>query len=357
MEDLEKARIIDINDDLAIGGNDKLATPNQDMAQTGQFQQYYGNQVAMAYLALQIKKSSDKKVILCALGSLLAMVIDTPKVNVINGKDPIPVELTGFEGPTSDDNVPDTTVITTNFADAAPVTKGELIMTSIGDKDEFGSLVGYLFYCANKQLQDNNRDAFYKNRFGALTAGLIESPVLFSEDGTTGFIDDQLIKKMNKVLVWMSRPRAYMTLQAVQSLKNVTMGPHAAFANIFFLLEDFGLGQLRIVKLAIRRFDWIPEVFPEYRNEILAADRAQQRVRDLPMEQRAFAKAIWGNQFVPHKKDDFPNLVKLCKHALTIERDSYKNLKYGDAAPEITRRFDFFYRALKEEENKVAEAE
>jgi len=354
---IHKMAIADMNDDFAIGGNDSLATPAQDLVQPGKFQQVYGGHETFAFLFWQIKKSKNKDVILRALASMLAMAIKTPKVNLINGMEPTPVELSNIKEDLRDEAKGLEHVIHTNFEEEEDVTKAEVLALSSGDIDEFGALTGYLFYCANKQLQNNNRPAFYENRFSALTAGLIDDPVIFSADGTSGYIDDDLIKKMNRVLVWQAKPRAYMTLCAVRSLGNIQLGPHAAFASLFFLLEDFGLGQLHVVKLALRRFDWIPEIFPEYRSEIAAANRAQERVRKLPSEQRAFAKCIWGNQFVPHKRDDFPNLVRLCKYALSKEVESFKNLNYGDAATEVTRRFDKVYELLNEKEEIPVDVE
>jgi hypothetical protein len=276
----------------------------------------------IAFLILQVNKSSDRRVIMRAIASMCSVLL-RDGFN-FTGSPMKPVTLTGLEVAAVDDADPDK-LITTNFEDETPVTISELLEMMTIDSDELGAYIGWMFYASQKQLTDLNMSAFNERRQSAATATLIENARIFINDSE--YLDRTMAKKMYGSFLSFSPWRAHMIARIVTHLEDPLTGPALAFTNLFLLLVDTGMAALKIIKEAVMRHPWIRTTFPELQPDLSAANEAQKIIRMAPGRERSFLKAIHGNNFVPVNYSQIDNLTGVCKEILKRTVPSYQN--YG----------------------------
>lgn len=276
----------------------------------------------VCYLVLQVIKTPDREVVMRAIASICIMLLDD-KSNFLGARSK-PVELTGLDVITHD-NVDTSLILNTNFADAEPVTVGELIDMMSVDNDEIGSYVGWMFYASQKQLTDLNMAAFNQKRQSAATATLMVDPKIFVNDSP--YLDRDMAKKMYASFLSCSPWRAHMVSRVVTHLGDPLMGPALAFATQFMLLVDNGMSALKIIKETVMRHPWVRTSFPELQPDLQAANQAQTIIKRAPSQDRSFLKAIHGNNFVPVSYSQIDNLTGVCKEILKRTIPSYQN--YG----------------------------
>jgi hypothetical protein len=101
---------------------------------------------------------------------------------------------------------------------------------------------------------------------------------------------------------------------------------------MFVLLEDAGLGSLRVIKEAILKYTFLRKEMPELASELSAANEGQKAIRRINVAERPFCKAIYGNQFVPISQSEISNLLGVCKLAMSFTIDSYRNFDGGNVS-------------------------
>jgi len=278
----------------------------------------------LAYLALQVVKSTDKLVIIRAIASACSVLLGEA-VN-FTGSKPASVDLVGLEPARDSDALPDT-ILVTNFIDAEDVTIGELLGVMEADGDELGAYFGVLFLAGNKKVTTQNRTAFNDRRKESATASIVGEAKIFVTDST--LLDDSVLLKVYASFLSCSPLRANMTARVIGHLDKPHMGPALAFTSMFLLLVDTGMSALRIIKEAVIKHPWIREEFPELRPEFAAANEAQNIIKRAPGAERSFLKAIHGNAFVPVNYSDIDNLTGVCKEVLKRTTPSYQNYNGG----------------------------
>jgi hypothetical protein len=276
----------------------------------------------LAYLVLQIMKSTDKLVIMRALASACSCLLGDS--SNFTGAKSRPVQLTGLEQ-AQDDQVPEETILVTNFEDAEPVTIAELLEMMTADSDEIGAYLGVLFLAGNKKVTAQNRTAFNERRQASATASIIGVAKIFVTDSP--YLRDEILSNVYASFLSCAPLRVHMTAKVVSHLGTTHMGPALAFTSIFLLLVDNGMSALRIIKEAVIKHPWIRSEFPELKPELAAANEAQNIIKRATGAERSFLKAIHGNSFVPVNYSDIDNLTGVCKEVLKRTTPSYQN--YG----------------------------
>lgn len=285
---------------------------------------YGGGHETLAFLALQILKSKDKAVIIRALASATAILLNA-RVN-FTGSSATPIDITGL-GRDDLSQAEEQSVLKTNFEDAEDVTAEELLTLLDTDVDELGAYFGLLYLAGNKPVTDKNRSAFNERRQGAALASVIGEPKIFVSDSV--FLADSVLKKVYASFLSYQPVRSQMTSKVVQMIGRPWMGSALSFMNMFLLLADFGMGALRIIKEAVIKNKWILSEFPELRPELEAANKAQQTLKKAVGEERSFLKAIHGNNFVPVNYSQIDNLTGVCREILKRTVPSYASYQGG----------------------------
>jgi hypothetical protein len=285
-----------------------------------------GKSETLAFLAWQIVKTSDKKVVMRALSSAIAILFRDSSTN-FTGSAKSPVPLTGLE-PTVDEETEDEHILKTNFEDEEPVTAGEIRMLLDCDTDELGAFFGVLCLAGVKALTNENKSAFNERRANAVKAMTIEDLKIFVPDSQ--FLTDRTLRSVYASFNSLQPVRCHMMRRAATLMGAVHMGPTAAFATMFLLLQDQGMSALRIIKEAVKKFPWIRNDFPEFHPELMAAQNGIRAIAQVETPGlRPFLKAIWGNNFVPVQYSAINNLLGLCKYVLTETTPTYANYAGG----------------------------
>lgn len=294
----------------------KLPTIRRDL------QVVYGGVEALCFLALQIRKTSNKQTVVRSVASAVSILFED-RMNY-TGSPTTMVDLTGVEA-ILDDDADRNNFLKTNFRDEEPVTIAEMDKIMDVDPDELGSYFGVLCLAAVKAMTKDNRSAFNEKRQGAVGATTIGEPKIFITD--SGFLSDEVIQKVYASFNSFLPVRSHMMTNIVAKLGDTTMGPTLAFTTMFLLLVDQGMSALRIIKEAIVKHRWILSEFPELMPEVQAAQQGLVSInRGIPRE-RSFLKAIHGAAYVPVSYQSVQNLVGICKFILKETTVTYA--QYG----------------------------
>lgn len=278
----------------------------------------------LAYLALQLVRTTDKRVIMRALASAVG-VLFKESTNFTGAKNKS-VVLTGLEILQQDGIAPDTP-IATNFEDEETVTVGEVLDLMSADPDELGAYFGILFLAGNKRVDNDNRSAFNEKRKQSATASIIGDPVIFVPDSE--MLADDILSNIYAAFLSQSPVRANLTSLVVARLERPWTGAALSFVNMFLLLVENGMSALKIIKEAVLKHPWIRTEFPELRPELHAANEAQNLLKQAPGRERSFLKAIHGSSFVPVSYSEIDNLLGVCRECLKRTVPSYQNYNGG----------------------------
>lgn len=290
---------------------------------TGEFQVVTGGGVeTLAYLALQLTRTMDKKVVVRILASASAWFLGSTEN--MTGATSTPVRLSGLE-PAQDPQIDPSTVLKTNFIDEEDITVGELLDLMDADPDEFGAYFGVMFLAANKRATRENRAAFNEKRQSAATASVFGDPNIFVPESP--FLSLDVLNKVYAAMLSYSPVRTVLTARVVEFMERDHAGPSLAFMSMFALLNNSGMSALAIIKEATLKHQWVRHEFPELRPEFLAANEAMKLLKTVPARERPFIKAIHGNAFVPVIYTQIDNLTGVCKEILKRSTPSYQN--YG----------------------------
>jgi len=278
--------------------------------------------VGLAYLMCQIVKTQDKMLIMRAIASAVCSIFEED-VNFTGASNPVEA-LTDIPELT-DENAAD--IVVTNFKGAEPCTLADIAPLLACDSDEIASWFGLMFYAGTKRVTTANRSAFNEKRANAVASAVVGDLVIFVP--SSPYLEDSILQKVNASFTAMGTIRAHMIMKIAERTGTVTLGPRTAFMMMFLLLEDGGTGALRIIKEAVRRYDWIRTDFPELRPDLAAAEAAQRIIRSVPEAHRAFAKPIYGNTFVPASQADIRGLLGVCKNILARTTTTYARFGGG----------------------------
>jgi hypothetical protein len=285
-----------------------------------------GKAETLAYLILQTVKSDDKRVIVRALASAIAILFNDSSTN-FTGSTKAPERLTGLDR-VIDDNATDDVILTTNFEDESPVTVGEIRELLDCDNDELGAYFGVLCLAGVKALTNENKSAFNERRAKAVRAVTIDELKIFVADSK--YLTDRTLRAIYASFNSLQAIRCHIMQRTATRMGAVHMGPTAAFATMFLLLQDQGMSALRIIKEAVKKFPWIREGFPEFHPELMAAQNGIRAIAQVETPGlRPFLKAIWGSNFVPVQYAAINNLLGLCRHVLIETTPSYANYRGG----------------------------
>jgi hypothetical protein len=289
------------------------------------FQVVKGGFETLCFLALQIVKTSNKRVVVRSLASACMILFEDTKN--YTGSATTPVDLTGLEVIIAEDVDDRTAEVQTNFEDAEPVLISELDGLMECDPDELGSYFGVLCLAAVKSITDRNRTAFNEKRQGAVSASLITDPIIFVTDSP--FLHENVIRKVYGSFNSYLPLRSNMMNSIVNRLEKTSMGPTLAFTTMFLLLVDQGMSALRIIKEATVKFRWIKDEFPELAPEFKTANDGINAINKGEPKYRSFLKAIHGAGFVPVSYADITNLLGVCKFVLKETTISYAQYDGG----------------------------
>lgn len=278
----------------------------------------------VAYLALQVIKTRDKKTTVRAIASACSILLRDN--GNFTGSPMKSVELKGLEI-AEDEKADEATVLKTNFEDAEEVTIGELLKAMDVDGDELGAYFGVLFTAGNKRVNRKNQSAFNDKRKNAATASIVGEAKIFVPDSP--YLDTEVLDRVYASFISYSPLRANMTHRVLGHLEEPLMGPSLAFTSLFLLLVDSGMSALKIIKEAVLKHPWILTDFPELKPELAAANDAQNTLKKAPGRERSFLKAIHGNNFVPVNYSQIDNLTGVCKEILKRTTPSYQNYDGG----------------------------
>jgi len=278
----------------------------------------------LAYMALQVVKTNDKLVVMRAIASASACLLQD-SANLLGSTRKSEI-LTGLEV-AADPNTNTNQVLKTNFIDESDVTVGELLNLMDADGDEIGSFFGVLYLAGNKKITEKNRSAFNEKRASSATASIIGPPKIFVTDSI--YLADEVMAKVYASFLSCTPLKAVMTARIVNRMNRPYMGPALAFMTMFALLQDQGMSAMRIIKEAVLKHPWIRTEFNELKPEFAAANNAQQIIKRAPGIERSFLKAIHGNSFVPVNYSEIDNLTGVCKEILKRTTPSYQNYDGG----------------------------
>ncbi|UYL95359.1 MAG: nucleoprotein [Sanya Mymon tick virus 1] len=283
-----------------------------------------GAHETLAFLAIALTKTTGKTHALRALASATGIILKQRKDMLGSGGKPMLSELDNPEKPIPLDQ-PDT-IVNAHWDSDVKVTIGE-VRAFLGDPDELGAYFGVMFLAGVKTLTDKNHDAFLKNRTPAVKA-LVNDDLLFFVDNSP-FFTPEILGAMNAAFNALLPNRSFLVREVVRLIAGSFAGQALAFQNMFFLLEDSGMGSLRIIKDATLKYSWIRTEFPELASELRVANIGQKNIRRLPAGERPFCKAIYGNRFVPMKQLDVDNLLGVSKYCMMALNPKYANFAGG----------------------------
>lgn len=308
---------------------------------TSSIQTVRGQTGALIFLVYQVLRTKEKIVVMRAIASAMSC-IHSDSTNY-TGSQAECVELTGL-GVIADDTVSDKTrLLETNFKDAEPVTIAEIEALIDIDVDELAAYFGVLCLAGVKRLTPENKAAFNEKRSNAVRAQTIEDLRIFTENSV--YLDDAILNKVYASFVSMASQRSHMISLCAAKMGKITYGPPTAFAVMFMLLVDNGMGAIRIVKEAVLKYPWIRSEFPELKPELALANAAQQVIKQAPSAHRPFLKSIYGSQFVPMPYQETSNLVGICKETLIETTPTYKNYRGGTITPGQEEKLRFLLRS------------
>lgn len=289
---------------------------------------FEGSHETLVYLGLQIVKTASKEVAIQAIASAVGILFKQ-KRDMLGGKGEKKI-LTNLDDPAKpveDRDAAD--LVGTEWDTGAQITAGE-INALMGDMDEIAAFFALLFFAGTKKRTDRNRDAFNKNRVQNVKSTTNEDLLIFIENSP--LITDKVLDTAYAAFNSFLANRMYLVSQTVQLCAGVYVGPALAFQNMFLLLEDTGLGTLRIIKEAILKYPFIRAKMPELASELHAADQGQRAIRRINENERPFCKAIYGNRFVPVAQNDVANLFGVCKKTLAYTVATYRNFEGGSVS-------------------------
>lgn len=289
---------------------------------------FEGGHETLVYLALQILKTGSKDVAIQAIASAVGILLKQ-KRDMLGGKGEKKT-LTNLDDPAAPvENRDAGDLVGTEWDTGARITAGE-VAALMGDMDEIAAFFALMFFAGTKKRTDKNRDAFNKNRIQNVKSTTNEELLIFIENSP--LITDKVLDTAYAAFNSFLANRMYLVSQTVHLCAGVYVGPALAFQNMFLLLEDTGLGTLRIIKEAILKYPFIRARMPELASELHAADQGQRAIRRINENERPFCKAIYGNRFVPVAQNDVANLFGVCKKTLAYTVATYRNFEGGSVS-------------------------
>lgn len=314
------------NDDSADIHPSRLRKDIPEMPKiTRDFQVVKGGMETLCFLALQVRKTEVKSVIVRAVASAIMILFEESR-NFTGASSP-PVQLSGLEVITDETIEDRNQLITTNFNDEEPVSIAEMDALMDVDPDELGSYFGVLCLAAVKALNRQNRSAFNEKRQSAVQATTIGDTKIFVTDSP--FLSDAVIQKVYASFNSFLPVRSHIIANTVAKIGATQMGPTLSFTTMFLLLVDQGMSALRIVKEAMVKYPWIRTEFPELMPEIQAAQQGLVSINKGQPHERSFLKAIHGAQYVPVSYQSILNLTGVCKFVLKETTVTYANYDGG----------------------------
>jgi len=292
-----------------------------------ELQTVYGGAETLAFLVWQVRKTSEKAVVVRAIASAAAILYEDESLNY-TGSPLQPHALQGLGRITADDITDRGEILRTNFLDESEVSIQEMDSLMEVDPDEMGSYFGVLCLAAVKALTTKNRSAYNEKRLGAVQATTIGDPKIFVADSP--FLTDAIIQKVYASFNSYLPVRTHIVHNVAQRLGRTVMGPTLAFTTMFLLLVDQGMSALRIIKEAVVKHRWIVDEFPEIHAELRAAQEGFNSISKAAPADRSFLKAMHGPAYVPVAYSSIKNLTGLCKFVLKETTISYANYEGGE---------------------------
>jgi hypothetical protein len=283
---------------------------------------------ALAYLAVVVRETDDKMVVMRALASAVSILFGD--ASNFTGSPLRPVVLEGLDIFT-DDAASDTAHITSNFEGAPDLALADVDPYADCDIDELGAFFGNMFHAGTKKLTPQNATSFNDKRLNTVLSTTLVPLKIFVPGST--FLDERILNKVYASFTSMAALRCQMIYKTSLKMGSIRYGPSVAFTAFFMLLTDSGLGTLRVIKEASLKCGWLREDFPELRPELEAADRAQQALRSIDAPFRPFAKAVFGSAWVPLPQSEASNLLGVSRSIMSHFVPSYKNFGGGYTTP------------------------
>jgi hypothetical protein len=290
---------------------------------------YTGDADLLALCMWQIRKSNDRSVIVRALASAAAAILFDK--NNFTGSPTKSVPLAGFND-LSAAGVDLTKTAVNNFADGEPVTGAEWVLTASFDETEVAAYYGVLCIAMCSQpIAGAPLNKFNKNRAAAATKAVIGSPKIFIAESP--WLSFEVLQKVHASFNMYGPSRCHLITNVLRHRGEFRIGLQENFMDMFFLLTDFGLTNLSIIRDAILRYPWIVTDFEGLESEVKAANDAFLKLSEIDAETRPFAKAMFQNHLVFTAPANIRNLLGICRYALSHTHATYAQYRGGFTTP------------------------
>jgi hypothetical protein len=287
-----------------------------------------GGHETLVRLGLAIAKTCDKEIVMRCLASAVGIIFKQDR-DLLGGSGKA-ITLPGLD----DENAPldqgDPSRSVGHHDGLGPDVTAAEVNEYMGDIDEIGAYFGVLFLAGTKKRTPKNRPAFNANRVSNVKSTVNGELTIFTENSI--FLSDEVLDAAYTAFNSFYANRAHLVSETVRLVAGTYVGAALSFQNMFVLLEDSGLGSLRIIKEAILKYQFIRRKFPEIQTELNAANEAQKCIRRLPAGDRPFCKAIYGNRFVPMSQNEVANLLGICKKVMSYTVATYRQFDGGNVS-------------------------
>jgi hypothetical protein len=270
--------------------------------------------LGLAYLALQVRDNDNKRAVVRAIASGVAIIFEE-QGNIL-GAPNLPGKFNGlvdFASAEPSDADSDPVCPDVGFEDSVEVKRSELVGVAAAEVEELAAVFAMYVQTAGKKPNDKNISAFDTKRLRAVKS-VCKELLIFGH--SSDLLSLQTLDKVASCLNAYAHYRARLVSSIASRIDRPYGGPPHAFKMLFILLTDTGLGALKTIKIATARWGWLRADFPELKPELEAAQSGVMLIRQIVPPDRSFCKSIYGDAFVPVNPQDISNVFGVCKYAL-----------------------------------------
>lgn len=302
--------------------------------------------LGLAYLALQVRDSDNKKTIVRAIASAVSIIFEEPG-NIL-GAPNLPVKFVGLvdAAQSFDPDVdPDARVTDVGFENAVDVKTSELVQLATTEVEELAALFSMYVHTAGKKPNDKNISAFDTKRLNAVKSVCTDLTIF---GHSSDLLSLSVLQKVASSLNAYANYRARLISSLASRIDRPYGGPPHAFKMFFVLLVDTGIGPLKAIKQATARWTWIRTDFTELAPDLNAAQAGVMTIRQISPPDRSFCKTIYGDAFVPVNPQDIQNAFGVCKYALKQINPTFESYNGGTITADQQKYIDTKLSSIEE---------
>jgi hypothetical protein len=201
---------------------------------------------------------------------------------------------------------------------------------------EMAALIGMWYHGACKGASEVNRDAFNRNRRGAIRSLVGEDLVLFVDN--TPLLHTNKLNELSAAINVFPKMRACLFSKIVDLLSQDLEGVSTAFGLTFSYNRGHGFTPLDTVRFALSKHKDFVEYFPELHHELRLLQDAEYLLAsgDIAMDHyRPYLKAIFGREFIPFGAK---NVACITEVAARISRLYHRTMRNFNTGANLTER-------------------